>query len=84
MALASPWGTWYMCPSWCAMLWHTPRKALANAMPARVEALCRLERAGTLAGSLNAVGRFSKISFDACSSGRNRREGSRERQETGR
>ena len=41
-ALATPWGRWWNAPSLCAMEWHTPRKALAKAIPAMVGGVCHL------------------------------------------
>ena len=33
-ALAMPWGRWWKAPSLWAMEWHTPKNALAKAIPA--------------------------------------------------
>ena len=49
-ALATPWGRWWNAPSLWAIEWHTPKKALANAIPAIVDALAMFSLAtGSLA-----------------------------------
>ncbi len=66
IALVRPWATWKVLPRVCAMAWTRPRKALANAMPATVDALCIRSRAsGSSAPRTTHRSRLSKISLMA-------------------
>ena len=67
IALVRPCATWNVAPRVCDMACTMPRKALPNAMPAIVPALCIFSRAaGSAAPWCTARARLPKMSRTAC------------------
>ncbi len=58
IALARPWGVWYLPPSWCAMAWTYPTLARVNARPAYVAANDICSRAARFLPFLYAMRKF--------------------------